>query len=235
MTPPLREKIIQFFSPKGGIWFLSPGLIGKGEEQVVSDLEGYARKISQTIETVEDITKAFEYADKSTMESAVLKVQRGWEETERIRWGIYHRVTEGHLFFPDSRGDMFALINKMSLILLVMKDPQIFLVPEKPLRGEPRYFIERITATCRELALVLSRSIEYLNRDPALALQEIRRAPEHEKEIYRWVEESRRWMSGSMPGERDPQVLKLIEHLMAISHEILGAIYVVQEIAVKFV
>jgi uncharacterized protein Yka (UPF0111/DUF47 family) len=232
---PLREKIIKFFSPKGGIWFLSPGLTSSGEEQVVTDLETYARRVSQTIEQISDIARAYELAERSILDSAIGRIYRGWEETEKIRWEIYDRVAQGRLFFPDSRGDMFALINKMSLIQLTMKDPRIFLPPGKPLREDLRYPIERLGETCKVLAQVLSLSIEYLNEDPGKALQEIRRATEYEKEIFRWIEDAKKLLSEARTDAEDVRALMLIEYIVIVTQKILECIYRVQEIAIKYV
>ncbi|MFQ6074918.1 MAG: DUF47 family protein [Candidatus Bathyarchaeia archaeon] len=234
MPSSLKNRIVEFFSPKGKIWFLSPALIGRGEEQVILDLERYADKVFEAVDQLESLIIAYASSDMNMMQLAIEEIDECWQEAEEIRWSVYTRIVERKLFFPTSRSDMLSLLSSMSQVLQVAKTIHPIKVPRGTLSNEIQFPLKRMADLCVELAQLMASSVEHLNRDPLYALKETRRSTDYEKEIFYWKAEIIRALRKERPRSIAFNLLNLIEGVSTITREILSAIYKVQETAVKF-
>lgn len=234
MPSSLKERIVEFFSPRGRIWFLSPALIGRGEEQVIRDLEMYADKVLEAVEQLESLITAYGSSNRNMMHLALEEIDECWQEAEEIRWSVYTRIVERKLFFPTSRSDMLSLLSSMSQVLQAAKTIHPIMVPEGALSSEVQFPLKRMADLCIELAQLMASSVEHLNREPLDALKETRRSTDYEKEIFYWKAEAIKAMQKERPGSIEVDLLNMIDGVSSVTREILRAIYKVQETAVKF-
>lgn len=231
----LRERIIQFFSPKGGVWFLSPGLVGKGEEEVVHDLERYAARFAEVIAGIEDLSRAYGTADEHLFSSVLLQIDRGCEETESVRWEITRRISRQSLFFPESRKDMLELLNSMSATLSLMKEFQVLPLPHGTLESTDRYLITEMAKGCVKLSELLSDTIRYLDENPSSALEKIGQGSLYQQELFAMLEEFRISGESAPAADGDLQRTLFLQQIIRISQYLVNSLYRVQEIAIQYV
>ena len=230
----LRERVIQFFSPKGGVWFLSPGLVGRGEEEVVRDLERYGARFADVIAGIEELSRAYGTADEDLFSSVLLQIDRGCDEAESIRWEIIRRISRQGLFFPESREDMLELINSMSMALSRMKEFQLLPLPRNTMEGADQYLITEMAKGCVNLSGLLSDTIRYLNEDPSTALEKVRQGSLFQQELFARVEEFRIGAKGAPAADGELQRTLFLQQVIAISQVIVNSLYRVQEIAIQY-
>jgi uncharacterized protein Yka (UPF0111/DUF47 family) len=230
----LRDRIVKIFSPKGGVWFLSPGLVGKGEQEVIQDLEWYADRFVLAIGGMEDLSRAYGTAEMDTFGSILLQIDQNCNQAEEMRGKIIQRIADERLFFPDSRKDMLRLLNSMSLTLFHLKEFKTMVIPSGPLGDTERYFITEVARTGSKLARTLSDSIRYVNQDPLTALEKIHQESSFQKEMTRWVEEYRQIREKPPIPEEDLRRILFLQQMLQISQDVLRSLYCVQEIAIQY-
>ncbi|MDD1678123.1 MAG: hypothetical protein LUO93_02925 [Methanomicrobiales archaeon] len=230
----LRERIIKIFSPKGGVWFLSPGLVGREEQEVIQDLEWYADRFVHAMSGIEDLSRAYSKAEGDVFNGVLLQIDQDCDDSEGVRRKIIHRITDQRLFFPDSRKDMLRLLNSMSLALFHLKGFKTLAVPRKPLDDDEQYVLTEVAITEIKLAGTLSDAVRYVNEDPMTALEKIEHEYSYQEEVFHWVEELRRIRERNPPSEEDIRWILFLQQVIQITQDILGALNHVQEIAIQY-
>ncbi len=229
----LRERIKGFFSPKGLVWFLSPGMRGAEEDTIITDLENFAGKFSETVSSLEGFIGAYTTGDVSMMRLSMEKTVSLRRSTEDHRKRITQTIADKRMFFPDSREDMISIMNSMSLVLSVVEDVRVGAATGKAV--DPRLGVGMLSVArdCSEMAALIVSGIEYLNRDPLHAFSETFAVSKAEDSLRVDVEAAVQELEGIDGGENVGYVVVMLS-LLRISEQIKGVLGNVEKLAVKY-
>jgi hypothetical protein len=230
----LRERLVKLFSPKGGVWLLSPGLGGREEREVIQDLEYYGDRFVQTIRLLEDLSRAYGAADPDLFRNVLREIDQHCVEAEAVHTRIVQRITDHRLFFPGSRTDMFRLLNSMSVALFHMKGFKMLDIPAQPLRETERYLITEIAIAGVKRARTLSDTIRYVNEDPLTALKAIQHGQPCQDDMTGWLEGLRRRGDERPLKEEDLLRFHFLQQMWLVSQDILRSLGHVQEIGIQY-
>lgn len=233
MSKSLKERIKEFFSPKGSAWFLSPGLTGGGEKQVIMDLDRYAKTTSVSIKQIGNALQAYTSSNAISFHTHIDNMVQDWMKAEKIRESLINAIATKRLFFPESRENMLELINSMNSALMITTDLRLLSFPEE--RNDViNLSIKRITDQILELVDLIPSTVKYLNEDPKHSVVISRRSIEIELEFSKLLKQTKNEIE-KLPKKERALFLDLVRHLSAIFRAHINVINQVQELAIKFV
>jgi uncharacterized protein Yka (UPF0111/DUF47 family) len=235
MSKSIKQKVKDFFSPKGGAWLLSPGLTRQGEEHTIGNLEQYASIVSKSIAHLQDAVKAYEESNLSLFRLSIDEIVAGWEDAERIRWDTFNHIADKRLFFPESRESMLRLVNTINRAFLLVIDIRLVSFPKEKMSLELSFSVDAILENCVQNADLLYSAIKYLNRDPSHVVSISRQTSNRELDFITSMDKATSHLANNGSESKRDEIFDFLGRLSTINRGLLDAIYEIQQIAIKFV